>query len=193
MATSIAPPVLAFLNSVSCPLPTVRCSLYAVRTARHGPGAHALDRLMLHHFNGTAIRESSSPCSRPVSASRSRRSCRSSPPAFWSGTRIPRLNRWYIMLPVVMAGVVIGDGFLYSIGRIWGRKTSRPRVGSAELRAAGEAGARSRRTSPIAGSWSCSARGFFPASGRRSSSWPACCACRSDVPARRRDLRDPDS
>ncbi|HEY1192312.1 MAG TPA: DedA family protein [Gemmata sp.] len=30
--------------------------------------------------------------------------------------------RWYIMLPVVMAGVVIGDGTLYTIGRVWGRR-----------------------------------------------------------------------
>ncbi len=30
--------------------------------------------------------------------------------------------KWYIMLPVVMAGVVIGDGILYSIGRLWGRR-----------------------------------------------------------------------
>jgi membrane protein DedA with SNARE-associated domain len=30
--------------------------------------------------------------------------------------------RWYIMLPVVIAGVVIGDGFLYGAGRIWGRR-----------------------------------------------------------------------
>lgn len=30
--------------------------------------------------------------------------------------------RWYIMLPVVMAGVVISDGFLYGIGRIWGSR-----------------------------------------------------------------------
>src|SRR5262245_20190596 len=30
--------------------------------------------------------------------------------------------KWYIMLPVVMAGVVIGDGILYGIGRIWGHK-----------------------------------------------------------------------
>jgi membrane protein DedA with SNARE-associated domain len=29
---------------------------------------------------------------------------------------------WYIMLPVVMAGVVIGDGILYAVGRIWGHK-----------------------------------------------------------------------
>lgn len=29
---------------------------------------------------------------------------------------------WYIMLPVVMAGVVIGDGILYGAGRIWGRR-----------------------------------------------------------------------
>ncbi|MCS6864359.1 MAG: DedA family protein [Gemmataceae bacterium] len=29
---------------------------------------------------------------------------------------------WYIMLPVVMAGVVIGDGVLYAAGRIWGRR-----------------------------------------------------------------------
>lgn len=27
---------------------------------------------------------------------------------------------WYVMLPVVIAGVVIGDGFLYTIGRLWG-------------------------------------------------------------------------
>lgn len=30
--------------------------------------------------------------------------------------------KWYIMLPVVMAGVVIGDGVLYAIGRLWGRR-----------------------------------------------------------------------
>lgn len=30
--------------------------------------------------------------------------------------------RWYIMLPICMLGVVIGDGVLYSIGRIWGPK-----------------------------------------------------------------------
>lgn len=29
--------------------------------------------------------------------------------------------RWYFMLPVVMAGVVIGDGVLYGAGRLWGR------------------------------------------------------------------------
>ena len=27
---------------------------------------------------------------------------------------------WYIMLPLCILGVVIGDGFLYGIGRIWG-------------------------------------------------------------------------
>jgi membrane protein DedA with SNARE-associated domain len=32
-----------------------------------------------------------------------------------------KLN-WYIMLPVVMAGVVIGDGVLYAAGRLWGRR-----------------------------------------------------------------------
>jgi membrane protein DedA with SNARE-associated domain len=30
--------------------------------------------------------------------------------------------RWYYMLPVVMAGVVLGDGVLYGAGRIWGRR-----------------------------------------------------------------------
>lgn len=30
--------------------------------------------------------------------------------------------RWYIMLPVVIAGVVISDGLLYSIGRLWGTR-----------------------------------------------------------------------
>jgi membrane protein DedA with SNARE-associated domain len=30
--------------------------------------------------------------------------------------------KWYIMLPVVMAGVVIGDGILYAIGRVYGRR-----------------------------------------------------------------------
>jgi membrane protein DedA with SNARE-associated domain len=30
--------------------------------------------------------------------------------------------RWYIMLPVVMAGVVIGDAILYGAGRLWGRR-----------------------------------------------------------------------
>src|ERR1700678_3995348 len=32
---------------------------------------------------------------------------------------------WYFMLPVVIAGVVIGDGVLYGIGRIWGHKLFR--------------------------------------------------------------------
>ena len=32
---------------------------------------------------------------------------------------------WYFMLPVVIAGVVIGDGFLYGIGRIWGQRLLR--------------------------------------------------------------------
>lgn len=27
---------------------------------------------------------------------------------------------WYIMLPVCIVGVVVGDGFLYTIGRLWG-------------------------------------------------------------------------
>jgi membrane protein DedA with SNARE-associated domain len=30
--------------------------------------------------------------------------------------------RWYIMLPICVLGVVIGDGFLYAIGRIWGTR-----------------------------------------------------------------------
>lgn len=30
--------------------------------------------------------------------------------------------KWYLMLPVVIAGVVIGDGFLYGIGRVWGTR-----------------------------------------------------------------------
>lgn len=30
--------------------------------------------------------------------------------------------RWYYMLLVVMAGVVLGDGVLYGAGRIWGRR-----------------------------------------------------------------------
>jgi membrane protein DedA with SNARE-associated domain len=30
--------------------------------------------------------------------------------------------RWYVMLPVVVAGVVIGDSVLYGMGRIWGRR-----------------------------------------------------------------------
>ncbi|MFO0804486.1 MAG: DedA family protein [Gemmataceae bacterium] len=29
--------------------------------------------------------------------------------------------KWYIMLPVVMAGVVLGDGVLYAMGRFWGQ------------------------------------------------------------------------
>lgn len=28
--------------------------------------------------------------------------------------------RWWIMLPVVIVSIVIGDGFLYAIGRLWG-------------------------------------------------------------------------
>ncbi len=34
----------------------------------------------------------------------------------------PKRLLWYIMLPVLMAGVVIGDGVLYGIGRVWGRR-----------------------------------------------------------------------
>ena len=30
--------------------------------------------------------------------------------------------KWYFMLPVCVLGVVIGDGFLYAIGRIWGTR-----------------------------------------------------------------------
>ncbi|MDB5309861.1 MAG: hypothetical protein JWO38_4063 [Gemmataceae bacterium] len=30
--------------------------------------------------------------------------------------------KWYVMLPVVIAGVVIGDGFLYAMGRFWGTR-----------------------------------------------------------------------
>jgi membrane protein DedA with SNARE-associated domain len=30
--------------------------------------------------------------------------------------------RWYIMLPVVIAGVVTADGLLYGAGRLWGRR-----------------------------------------------------------------------
>ena len=29
---------------------------------------------------------------------------------------------WYVMLPICVLGVVIGDGFLYGIGRIWGTR-----------------------------------------------------------------------
>lgn len=28
--------------------------------------------------------------------------------------------RWWIMLPLIIASIVIGDGFLYAIGRLWG-------------------------------------------------------------------------
>jgi membrane protein DedA with SNARE-associated domain len=28
--------------------------------------------------------------------------------------------RWWIMLPVCIVGVIVGDGFLYGIGRLWG-------------------------------------------------------------------------
>lgn len=34
----------------------------------------------------------------------------------------PKRLLWYVMLPVVMAGVVIGDGALYAVGRLWGRR-----------------------------------------------------------------------
>lgn len=30
--------------------------------------------------------------------------------------------KWYMMLPICVLGVVIGDGFLYGIGRIWGTR-----------------------------------------------------------------------
>ena len=33
---------------------------------------------------------------------------------------------WYIMLPLCILGVVIGDGFLYGIGRIWGTAAGKP-------------------------------------------------------------------
>jgi membrane protein DedA with SNARE-associated domain len=34
----------------------------------------------------------------------------------------PNRLKWYIMLPVCILGVVIGDGFLYGIGRLWGTR-----------------------------------------------------------------------
>lgn len=34
----------------------------------------------------------------------------------------PGRPRWYLMIPVCILGVVIGDGFLYGIGRVWGRR-----------------------------------------------------------------------
>ena len=48
--------------------------------------------------------------------------------------------KWYIMLPVVIMGVVIGDGFLYAIGRFWGtwflrRKWVQRRILTPEKRA----------------------------------------------------------
>ncbi len=47
--------------------------------------------------------------------------------------------RWYIMLPVVIAGVVLGDGLLYGMGRLWGtwllsRQWVQRRIVSAEKR-----------------------------------------------------------
>jgi membrane protein DedA with SNARE-associated domain len=35
--------------------------------------------------------------------------------------------RWWIMLPICIAGVVIGDAFLYTIGRVWGHRLLRSR------------------------------------------------------------------
>jgi membrane protein DedA with SNARE-associated domain len=32
---------------------------------------------------------------------------------------------WWIMLPVCIAGVIVGDGFLYGIGRLWGPRLLR--------------------------------------------------------------------
>jgi len=32
----------------------------------------------------------------------------------------PELIKWYLMLPVTIAGVIVGDSFLYTIGRLWG-------------------------------------------------------------------------
>lgn len=48
--------------------------------------------------------------------------------------------KWYIMLPVVIAGVVIGDGILYAMGRFWGtwllsRRWVQRRILPAEKRA----------------------------------------------------------
>ena len=40
----------------------------------------------------------------------------------FANTDHPKRLRWYIMLPVLMAGVVVGDGLLYTIGRVWGRR-----------------------------------------------------------------------
>lgn len=34
----------------------------------------------------------------------------------------PNRVRWWVMLPVVIVGAVIGDVVLYTIGRLWGRK-----------------------------------------------------------------------
>src|SRR5215218_6530552 len=30
--------------------------------------------------------------------------------------------KWYVMLPVVIGGVVLGDAFLYGMGRFWGER-----------------------------------------------------------------------
>ena len=87
--------------------------------------------------------------------------------------------RWYIMLPVVMAGVVIGDGVLYGIGRFWGRRLLDLGWVQRQLRSAGEAGRDREELRRPRDHRSCSGPGCCPASARRSSSWRACCACRS--------------
>lgn len=56
----------------------------------------------------------------------------------------PDRVRWWIMLPVVIVGAVIGDVVLYTIGRLWGKKLLdlewvQRRVVSAEKRASIEA------------------------------------------------------
>lgn len=46
-------------------------------------------------------------------------------PVIWAGIMVGHDDttlRWYTMLLVVMAGVVIGDGILYGLGRLWGRR-----------------------------------------------------------------------
>jgi membrane protein DedA with SNARE-associated domain len=102
-------------------LPTLGGLLYAERTVRHGSDRETHGALMLQHFNeygylGVFVALIAAGFGFPIPEEL---------PVITAGILVGHEDttlKWYIMLPVVMAGVVIGDGILYAIGRLYGRR-----------------------------------------------------------------------
>jgi membrane protein DedA with SNARE-associated domain len=111
-------PPLRYLTN---PLPTIPRLRYADGAARNGTGAVRTGPLMLQHFNeygyqGVFFALIAAGFGFPIPEEL---------PVITAGVLVGHEDttlKWYIMLPVVMAGVVLGDGILYAIGRIWGHK-----------------------------------------------------------------------